>query len=101
VQGDDRSRVLAANIGLQTAGTISTRLPPIQYPWFDPAYAVVQSSIVDCYRDLLRGLADPDYIPETTADDNLRTLRLVRDAYRSTEKHIAVEGSPTINLVTT
>jgi predicted dehydrogenase len=73
-----------------TAGTISTRFPPTQYPWVDPTYAVVQSSIVDCHRDLLRGLIEPGYTSETSAADNLRTLRLVRDAYQSAEQHVAI-----------
>jgi predicted dehydrogenase len=64
-------------------GTDSSRFPPPQYSWVDPAYAVVQASIVDCHRDLVRGLTETGYTPETTADDNLRTLRLVYDAYRS------------------
>jgi predicted dehydrogenase len=65
------------------AGTRSTRFPPPQYAWVDPAYAVVQSSIVDCHRDLVHGLIDPSHMPETTAADNLHTLRLVHAAYRS------------------
>jgi predicted dehydrogenase len=73
-----------------SGGTLSRRFPPLPYPWVDPAYAVVQASIVDCHRDLLRGLTDPGYIPETAAADNLRTLRLVRDAYRSARESIAI-----------
>jgi hypothetical protein len=65
------------------SGTESRQVPPPHYAWVDSAYAVVQASIVDCHRDLLRGLMDAGYTPETTADDNLRTLRLVYDAYRS------------------
>jgi predicted dehydrogenase len=64
-------------------GTLSRRYPPVMYNWVDPAYAVVQSSIVDCHRDLVRGLKVPSQPAETTAEDNLRTLRLVFDAYAS------------------
>ena len=86
VEGAAGSLELAPDYWLRVttaAGTIATRHPPTMYPWVDPQYAVVQSSIVDCHRDLLRGLADRSYTPETTAEDNLKTLRLVFDAYRS------------------
>jgi predicted dehydrogenase len=68
-------------------GTSCERHPPPHYDWVDPAYAVVQSSIVDCHRDLARGLIDRGHTPETTAEDNLRTLRLVFDAYESAARH--------------
>jgi predicted dehydrogenase len=71
------------------AGTDSRRYPPVMYPWLDPAYAVVQSSIVDCHRDLLRALMDRTYTAETTAEDNLRTLELVFTAYESAGTHQA------------
>lgn len=72
-------------------GTTVERVAPTMYPWVDPAYAVVQSSIVDCHRDLVRGLADPAHQPETTAADNLKTLRLVFDAYASARTQQAIE----------
>jgi predicted dehydrogenase len=71
-------------------GTRSSRHPPPIYPWLDPAYAVVQSSIVDCHRDLLRSLQDKSYTAETTAEDNLNTLRLVFDAYESAARDTVV-----------
>jgi hypothetical protein len=74
-------------------GTKSRHVPPVAYPWADPAYAVVQSSMVDCQRDLLRGLRDRSYAPETTAEDNLRTLRLVFDAYRSAAQNQVIAYS--------
>jgi len=63
-------------------GTFAKRHPPPAYSWVNPAYAVVQSSIVDCHANILqflegRGLA------ETTGEDNLRTLRLVFGSYES------------------
>jgi D-apiose dehydrogenase len=72
-------------------GTLSRRVPPRMYSWVDPAYAVVQSSIVDCHRDLVQGIRDPSHIPETTADDNLKTLRLVFHAYTSADQHRVVD----------
>jgi predicted dehydrogenase len=76
------------------AGTERRRYEPTLYSWLDPAYAVVQSSIVDCHRDLARALGDPSHAAETTADDNLRTLRLVYGAYQSAadKKVISYDG---------
>jgi D-apiose dehydrogenase len=73
------------------AGTTSSRHPPPLYAWVDPAYAVVQSSIVDCHGELLRGIADATYTPETTAADNLRTLQLVFAAYRSAASKSSIQ----------
>ncbi len=86
VEGTAGSLELAPDYWIRVttaAGTHSRRVPPPPYPWLDPAYAVVQASIVDCHRDLLRGLAEAAHVPETTAADNLQTLRLVHEAYRS------------------
>lgn len=74
-------------------GTEKKRWPPITYPWVDPACAIVHSSIVDCHADLLRGLCEPDYQPETCAEDNLKTLALVFDAYESAEKSSIIQYS--------
>jgi len=65
-----------------SVGTSASRCGPTHYPWVDPAYAVVQSSIVNCHFDLLRGLGGSSSA-ETTGEDNLRTLRLVFAAYDS------------------
>jgi len=93
IEGTAGSLELAPNFQVRittAAGTQTHHVPPVEYDWIDPAYAVVQSSIVDCHRDLLRGLIDRSYTPETTADDNLRTLRLVRDAYCSAGQQVAI-----------
>lgn len=63
-------------------GTVSRRCPPSHYGWADPEYDVVHESIVACNRDLLRALQKGD-TPETSADDNLRTVQLVFGAYQS------------------
>jgi predicted dehydrogenase len=62
-------------------GTDSEIIRPQMYPWLDPDYAVVHSSIVDCNRDLLRGLQGGS--SETTGDDNLKTVQLVWKSYES------------------
>jgi D-apiose dehydrogenase len=85
VEGDRGSVELAPGCVLRVTtadGTLSRRVPPPQYPWANPAYAVVHSSIVPCLADLachLRG----EGVAETTGDDNLRTVRLVFAAYES------------------
>ena len=63
-------------------GTVAKQFPPRMYPWVDERYAVVQSSIVDCNANLLGALRGTA-AAETTAADNLRTLRLVYAAYDS------------------
>jgi predicted dehydrogenase len=64
------------------AGTHAKRYPPPRYVWADPAYEVVQSSIVPCNANLLQALRR-EGAAETTGDDNLKTLRLVSAAYES------------------
>jgi len=71
------------------AGTSVQAAPPIRYPWVDRAYEVVHSSIVPCQTNLLRALQGREQA-ETTASDNLATLRLVYAAYESAESGKAV-----------
>lgn len=66
-------------------GTHARRVPPPRYAWADPAYAVVQSSIVACHANLLAALRGEGQA-ETTGEDNLRTLRLVFGAYDSARR---------------
>ncbi len=63
-------------------GTTEETIKPKMYPWVDPAYAVVQSSVVDCNANILAGLVN-EKTPETTASDNLKTLELVFGSYES------------------
>jgi predicted dehydrogenase len=63
-------------------GTGVRRCPPPRYPWADPAYDVVHASIVACQRHLAAALRG-ETAAETSAADNLRTLRLVFGAYDS------------------
>lgn len=63
------------------AGTQVSTIRPELYPWLDPDYAVVHSSIVDCNRDILNGLRGGKC--ETTGADNLNTVKLVWEAYTS------------------
>jgi len=65
-------------------GTISRRYPPLRYAWADPAYDVVHSSSVPCNADLLHALRG-EGSAETTAEDNLKTVRLVFASYQSAQ----------------
>ncbi len=71
-------------------GTTSTVAAPEMYPWLDPAYALVHSSIVDCNRDILQGLQKKK-IAETNGSDNLETMRLVHAAYASARMNRSVK----------
>jgi predicted dehydrogenase len=63
-------------------GTTTVSAAPVMYPWLDPTYAVVHSSIVDCNRNILQALQGRRQA-ETTGIDNLETVRLVWSAYES------------------
>jgi len=71
-------------------GTETRRCPPPEYSWADPRYALVHASIVACNRDLLNGLQNGT-APETNAEDNLKTLKLVQAAYDSVRESKAME----------
>lgn len=72
------------------AGTTARRFPPPRYPWADPAYDVVHSSIVACNRNLLDALLN-QHPAETTGEDNLKTMQLVFAAYESAEQATVIE----------
>lgn len=85
VEGDRGSVELGPDywIRVTTAeGTHARRYPPPRYAWADPAYDVVHSSVVPCNANLLTALRGEGQA-ETTAEDNLRTVRLVFAAYDS------------------
>jgi predicted dehydrogenase len=85
VEGTQGTVELAPDFWLRLttdAGTFARRVPPRRYPWADPDYAVVHSSIVACNADLLGALCC-GRDAETTGSDNLKTVRLVHGAYES------------------
>jgi len=85
VEGDRGSLELGPDYWLRItteAGTLSRRCPPPRYAWADPAYDVVQASIVPCNANLLQALRG-QAPAETTGEDNLETVRLVYAAYDS------------------
>lgn len=72
------------------AGTHAKRHPPRRYAWADPAYELVHASIVPCNASLLAALRN-EAQAETTAADNLQTLRLVYGAYASAQMGRAID----------
>lgn len=84
VEGDKGSLHLTNDFQLKVttkSGTTSEIIRPELYPWLDPDYAVVHSSIVDCNRDILNGLRGG--ASETTGEDNFKTVQLVWKSYES------------------
>jgi D-apiose dehydrogenase len=84
VEGSKGSVELAPDYWLRTttrSGTHARRVPPPRYPWADPAYEVAHASMVPCLTNLLAGVRGQPC--ETTAADNLKTLKLVEAAYES------------------
>jgi predicted dehydrogenase len=83
---DFRIRVTTAD------GTTDERHAPHHYPWADPAYDVVHSSIVPCNADILKALQT--HTPaETSGDDNIKTVRLVFASYESAASGKAISVS--------
>jgi predicted dehydrogenase len=62
--------------------TTAQRHKPPRYPWADPAYDVVHSSIVPCQANLLRMLQTGEPA-ETSGEENFKTVQLVFGAYQS------------------
>jgi predicted dehydrogenase len=92
IEGDRGSIELGPDYWVRVtteAGTHSKRYPPPRYPWANPAYDVVQSSIVPCNANLLSALRG-EAPAETTGEDNLETVRLVFAAYDSASSGQAV-----------
>lgn len=85
IEGSEGSLELAPDHWIRVTtsnGTHAKRFPPPRYAWADPAYDVVQASIVACHANLSNALRG-EGVAETTGEDNLKTLRLVFAAYES------------------
>jgi len=67
-------------------GTHIRRYAPPRYNWCDPDYNVAHASMVPIHQDFLRAFRTGEP-PETTGEDNLRTMRLVFAAYESAERN--------------
>ena len=84
IEGTKGSIKLGINFEIKTTtlqGTSSEIIKPVLYPWIDPEYAVIHSSIVDAQRDILNGLRGGQ--AENTGADNLKTAELVFGCYDS------------------
>lgn len=93
VEADQGSLEIGPNFTLRTTtkqGTFLQRYPPPRYDWANPAYDLVHASIVDCTRNLLAGLRGQAE-PETSAEDNLKTIELVFACYDSAEQRKAIQ----------
>ncbi|TVR48159.1 MAG: gfo/Idh/MocA family oxidoreductase [Puniceicoccaceae bacterium] len=87
VEGEDCSAELTTDYWIRVTdrdGTRAFRAPPPYYPWADPRYDCVFASIPPCHANLLAHLRGEGRA-ETTAEDNLKTLRLVEACYRSAD----------------
>ena len=85
IEGDKGSVALTQDHWIRVTtedGTFAKRYPPPRYAWADPAYDIVQASIVPCNADLLQALQGRG-TAETTASDNVRTMELVYGSYES------------------
>jgi D-apiose dehydrogenase len=92
VEGDKGSVELAPDYWLRltnSEGTLARRFPPPHFSWADPRYALVQTSIVGCNANLLQALQGTAPA-ETTAEDNLKTVRLVFASYESASTKSAI-----------
>ncbi len=92
VEGENASLELRKDFEIHTTnerGTWIERFAPPAYPWADPEYAAIHSSIVECNRNLLSGLNGTGEA-ETTAADNLKTLELVYRCYDSAAENRVV-----------
>ena len=95
VEGDKGTAEVAEDYWLRVTtegGTLARRYPPVWYRWVDPAYHVIHASIVSTNANLLQALRG-EGAAETTAEDNIKTLRLVFAAYESARSGKAVDLS--------
>ncbi len=63
-------------------GSESWVADPPHYPWADPDYALIHSSVVACIENILADLLGKEKA-ETTGENNLKTMELVFLAYAS------------------
>jgi predicted dehydrogenase len=92
VEGEGGSLELTHDYWLRCTtaqGTSARRWPPKHYPWADPSYDLVHSSIVPCNAHILAHLQSGQPA-ETRGEDNLKTMQLVFAAYQSASTGQAV-----------
>jgi predicted dehydrogenase len=85
VEGDKGSAQLDRDYWIRVtteSGTRANRHAPVWLPWMHPQYLASHASIAPCNANLLRALRG-EAEAETTAEDNLKTVRLTFAAYES------------------
>ena len=95
VEGDSGSVEIAPGCDLRVTtkdGTTSRQVAPPHFAWADPAYAIVHASMVPLLKNLFDHLLGAG-TAETTADDNLRTLRHVFASYDSARENRVLQLS--------
>lgn len=90
----DRNGVLSLSLGDEIH---SRRYQPQRYPWADPDYRFAPPSIVACNAHLLQALKTGQPA-ETSAEDNLKTMRLVYAAYDSADRNQVITLETVNNL---
>jgi D-apiose dehydrogenase len=92
VEGENGSIELGKDYQISITSTtenVAMRARPVAYPWIDPAYEVVHSSIVDCnaalFQDMFHGVPSG-----LSASQNLQTLELLEAAYTSAQTNSVV-----------
>lgn len=85
IEGDQGSLYLGPgyqiHCTLRNQTTILDATPPV-FDWSHPDYALIHSSVFACNRNILEDMLGRGKA-ETTGQDNLKTLKLVFDAYES------------------
>ncbi len=95
IEGTEGSLYLGPDAILYTTtkrGTTTEKIEVRNFDWAHPEYAVAHASIYFCNENILSELLGHG-TAETTADDNLKTLELVFDAYRSANENSLVKYS--------
>lgn len=93
IEGSQGSLELAPHGWLRQTtkqGTFARRVLSPRYAWADPDYDLVHASIVPCNADILKDLRGKGRA-ETTAEDNIKTVRLVFASYESADSGQAVQ----------
>lgn len=72
-------------------GTTKASAHPPVYAWAHPDYAVIHSSMVEINRNFRDALLSGGQNAETSAEDNLNTIKLVYAAYASAAENTVIE----------
>jgi predicted dehydrogenase len=96
VEGDRGSAELDRHYWIRVtteSGTRANRHAPVWRPWMNPQYLASHASISSCIANILAALRG-EREAETTAADNLKTVKLTFAAYESARCGQVVELSP-------